>query len=77
MSRLIDADALKKIIDEREKWILELIDEQPTAYDVDAVVAELKDNCDIYSVKYYQENVDVKAVPINDAIDIVRKGGIE
>lgn len=40
--RLIDADALKKIIDEKEKWILELIDEQPTAYDMEKVVADIE-----------------------------------
>ena len=45
MSRLIDADKLKHVIhcaysDDLE--ILEKIDEQPTAFDVDKVISELK-----------------------------------
>lgn len=68
---------LAKCMDSYKKAVLDIINNQPTVYDVEKVVAELKDNCDIYSVKYYQENVDVKAVQIDDAIDIVRKGGIE
>lgn len=46
MSRLIDADELKHVIhcaysDDLE--ILEKIDEQPTAFDVDKVVEQLED----------------------------------
>ena len=40
--RLIDADKLKSIIDSEEKWVLELIDEEPTAYDVENVMANLE-----------------------------------
>ena len=84
MGRLIDADVFYKRycevyedgVDGGEvDRIAYMLSTEPTAYDVEKVVAELKDNCDIYSVKYYQENVDVKAVQIDDAIDIVRKGG--
>ena len=54
-----------------------LIKRIPTAYSVDKVVAELEENCDIYSVRYYLENIEVEAVPIGDAIDIVKRGGVE
>lgn len=87
MSRLIDADAFEKFIKEKytdgestddiKDQMLFDLSYQPTAFNKEKVVAELKDNCDIYSVKYYQENVNVKAVQIDEAIDIVRKGGIE
>ncbi len=89
MGRLIDADALietmKKTEEEyedamtRPSWwtAYSVISEQPTAYDVEKVVEELEENCDIYSVKYYQEDMEVKAVPIDDAIDIAKRGGVE
>lgn len=53
------------------KDIKRIIREQPTAYDVDAVVAELKKES-------YQEWCDSpKIVELNDAIDIVRNAGKE
>lgn len=57
--------------------VIDVVNIQKTAFEMEKVLAELKDNCDIYSVKYYQENVDVKAVQIDDAIDILKRGGIE
>ena len=51
--------------------VLKIIEEQPTAYDVDAVVAELKKES-------YQEWCDSpKIVELNYAIDIVRNAGKE
>lgn len=50
MQRLIDADWFRRYVHEQlelgktytDDEILEMIDEQPTAYDVEAVVAELE-----------------------------------
>lgn len=82
--RLIDAD---KIIDKLKEYtrtnngefngacrsIIEVIEQQPTAYDVDKVVEQLKalDNAE---VDYYSSN-DV--IDREDAIDIVEKGGLD
>lgn len=71
--RLIDADKLKQIIDKKETWILELIDEEPTAYDVDKVVEELRDCSMIISnssIVYHTHN-DM----VSKAIEIVKAGG--
>lgn len=61
--------------DNFEHWLkgmvsaLEIIEEQPTAYDVDAVVTELKKES-------YQEFCDSpQIVELNDAIEIVKAGG--
>ena len=57
-------------------FIVRLIDEQPTAYDVEKVVEEIK----ISSGNGYRD-VDGDYVPpmikTKNAIDIVRKGGID
>ena len=51
-----------------------LLDEQPTAYDVDKVVEELKTDS---SVKLYgSRNSDNYMIPVNRAIEIVKKGGV-
>lgn len=66
--RLIDANELKKCIEE-STWndILELVDEQPTAYDVEKVVEELD--------KYPHGFLGVDEM--EDIKDIVRKGGVD
>ena len=85
MSRLIDAEELKKRIhclysDGLE--ILEKIDEQPTAYDVEAVVKELED----LKKRYYFTIANTgdadkdcaylnTANAIDRAIEIVNRGG--
>lgn len=86
MGRLIDADALLDAMDKRyneKKDIVpnnlaegfmqmeKLIKEQPTAYDVSRVVAELKAASDVDDID------DVVCIRENKAIDIVRKGGVE
>lgn len=73
--RLIDADKLKSIIDPKEKWILELIDEEPTAYSVGKIVAELEENS-IVEMKF-NGRPPIQNIDIAKAIDIVRKGGVE
>lgn len=80
MARYIDADAFKAKLEELQPnldllasmcvdEVIGLIDEQPTAYDMDAVVAELEKES-------YQEWCDSpKIVELNYAIDIVRNAG--
>ena len=81
--RLIDADALQKylreeyhgmISDESMKIyeVLRLIDAQQTAYDTEKVVAELEERKGTYFDGVRCEGTMIK---INDAIEIVRKGG--
>ena len=57
------------------------IDNIPTAYDIDKVVAELEENASRYTKKYvtpYGNNGYryVKAISIHKAIEIVKQGGI-
>lgn len=93
MGRLIDADKLKHVIhcaysDDLE--ILEKIDEQPTAFDVDKVVEQIESIkekeyractdeqcrfCDYFNDCWDGEMCDKLA--LDKAIDIVKRGGIE
>lgn len=90
MSRLIDADKLKHAIycaysDDLE--ILEKIDEQPTAFDVDKVVEQLEEVKKRYSKLSLAYNSsmgesDIKRClgmeqAIALAIEIVKEGGVE
>ena len=99
MGRLIDADALieamKKTEEEYEdamtcpSWwsAYNVIKEQPTAYDVDAVVAELEEergisyaDFDEYAYRYeldLTDNDDWFCKGLARAIDIVKRGGVE
>lgn len=89
MGRLIDADSLIKVLEtykfgaisndaEREyvkETVLQFVKEQPTAYDVDAVVKELEE----YKIKRSDDSVYGVGV-LNgyvEAIDIVREGGVK
>lgn len=70
MSRLIDADKLKHVVhcaysDDLE--ILEKIDEQPTAFDVDKVVEQLEN--------YLFEKYCIEGDTMID--EIVKGGGVE
>ena len=70
MGRLIDADLFKEVVGndtKTRKMICELIDKQPTAYNVKKVVEDIKD----YSRRTYGEIVTVQV------ISIVRRGGRE
>ena len=58
-----------------------LLDNQPTTYDVEKVVEELKENASRYTKKYttpYGNNGyrDTKAISIRKAIEIVKQGGV-
>ena len=77
---LIDADALKKDLKSvtlsngtlvNTNAVLHLLEEYPTAYDVDAVVEQLKET-KAYML-YENMNADVKW--IDKAIEIVKAGG--
>lgn len=87
--RLIDADALIEafkvksgIWTETSKYLIKVIDEQPTAYDVDAVVAEIqKAYCkkcrNILGVAGAEAYCKEQKCDIYAVYDIVRKGGVE
>lgn len=87
MSRLIDADKLKEAINSslntgRETFspeiIYEAVDEQPTAFDVDKVVEQLKTKKARTAAlqkasEYFEGETDAFEV----AIKIVKGGGVE
>ena len=53
----------------------EIINNQPTAYDIGKVVSELETDS---SVKLYgSRNSDNYMIPVNRAIEIVKKGGVD
>lgn len=81
--RLIDADAFKSQIagmaiinsypPQKANALCELVNTQPTAYDVDAVLNKLKTDP---SVKLYGScNSDNYLIPVSRTVDIV-KGGV-
>lgn len=85
MGRLIDADVLKNIIESEKndndemcriciESTKEIIDAQPTAYDPDKVVEQLK------SVSYERYGNDgmggERVINMDDAIEIVKGGGV-
>lgn len=79
MGRLVDVDNVIKAVDKHTKDKSEVVldddisvilEEVPTAYDVEKVVVELKKES-------YQEFCDSpKIIDLKDAIDIVENGGI-
>lgn len=90
MSRLIDADKLKHVVhcaysDDLE--ILEKIDEQPTAFDVDKVIEQIEHRRANFDCKLCKYNFDDEEKPIcredcsdaliDDLLEIVKGGGVE
>ena len=83
--RLIDAAAFEKFIKEKYKdgestddikdQVLFDLSYQPTAYDVEKVVAELEKLPNREADYYYANSNDV--IDREDAIDIVKRGGVE
>ena len=79
--RLIDADKLEKELfntplwdNEDEDEFYELINKQPTAYDIDKVVGQLES--ELYRGMESLEPVRISFnFGINKAIEIVKKGG--
>ena len=103
MGRLIDADELiirlrnesiipfsKMLLTDEHRWFIKLEDmikTQPTAYDVEKVVAEFEREKELHTEHYnnsiYKDFPDVKQryiqiqLVLDKAIEIVRKGGVE
>ena len=78
--RLIDADALLEQIVKLNNVYVQgrmayIIDNQPTAYDVEKVVAELENAHPINP--YPNDFSNGRDMAIKNAIGIVRKGGVE
>ena len=75
--RLIDANELIKCLDYCA-WndAVEVVEQQPTAYDVDKVVEQLDRVSDYYECDE-QGREHVQMVDLTDAIDIIRVGGKE
>ena len=73
--RLIDADALLERMKETNRYfdVKFDIEEQPIAYDVEKVVAELEDMMPFCPTNSIDERTEQVLI---DAIDIVRRGGI-
>ena len=88
MRRLIDADLLMEklnVFNDREhgnehflygiETAKELLEDVPTAYDVEKVVEELQGLSNAEADYYYANSNDV--IDREDAIEIVRSGGVE
>lgn len=88
MGRLIDADALKQdlrkyqieslIAHNEEKNVFDIINEQPTAYDVEKVIEDLSSNSRFID-DINEHNIKCISCVIGQktAIDIVKRGGVE
>ena len=85
MGRLIDADAFIEYVNRRfdlcSDELRMMIEEQPTAYDVEKVVAELESKRDYRELTNYYGDVigvrNIDTIKIDKAIDIVKRGGVE
>ena len=85
MSRLIDADKLLAELREYHplsisSGILSDIEYFPTAYDIDKVLGELEERYYTYCGLFeYEEDLykDGRFDAYNDAIEIVKRGGVE
>ena len=81
MSRLIDADDFKKFLQALCKAgapyedVVQLLDNQPTAFDMENVVEQLESLSNAEADYYYASVNDV--IDREDAIDIVKEGGVE
>lgn len=75
--RLIDADRLKEVLDRNfghtggVEVVCQIIDKQPTAYDIDKVVKRLDKASDCYECDE-QGRECVQMIDLADAIEIVR-----
>lgn len=85
MGRLVDVDdIIKKIQVEIKKseysalllqvvnLFVEMLEAQPTAYDIEKVVEQLEELPLHYCEAYWGESIDLER-----AIDVVRKGGVD
>lgn len=77
--RLIDADAFIEYANNRQDLFADeltgMINEQQTAYDVENVVAELEEAKD--GIALNEDDLNIYCGALDDAIDIVKRGGVE
>lgn len=76
------ADAIAYGSATRQNEILDIINEQPTAYNVDAVVEQLENTREKEVISMDKDRnitavVQKEYIKIDKAIEIVRKGGVE
>lgn len=75
--RLIDADRLKEVLDRNfshtggAEVMCQIIDKQPTAYDIDKVVKQLDKASDCYECTE-QGRECVRMIDLTEAVEIVR-----
>ena len=78
--RLIDADSFKKFLTKLYEvgapydGIIELLDKEETAYDVDKVVEQLEDRSTLSRPVGWSKSYEI--VTLEDAIEIVKGGGV-
>ena len=85
MGRLIDADDLYEKLKKDSSYDLdffdselrEIIEKQPTAYDVENVVEALEEQQEYYSFDLDNDLDCAKYKAYKNAIDIVKRGGVE
>lgn len=86
--RLIDTDKLKEAIEEEKddndymcrlclESIKEIIDEQPTAFDVDKIISELKRDKFVESECILSDVHQGYNAGLSRAIEIMKGGGVE
>lgn len=79
MARLIDDDklihALCKDYTTGKKTLGQVIDEQPTAFDVDKVVEQLENRSALARPVGWSKAYEI--IMLKDAIEIVKEGGVE
>ena len=78
MGRLIDADAFKEKVGTDttlRKTICEIIDKQPTAYDVENVVMEIRSNAETMATAKLPHTY-YKAIGTKKVEEIIRAGGV-
>ena len=82
--RLIDADALKKDLKSvtlsngtlvNTNAVLYLLEEYPTAYDVDKVVEQLEDRSTLSGPVGWTKSYEI--ITLKDAVEIVKGGGVD
>lgn len=82
--RLIDADALKKDLKSvtlsngtlvNTNAVLYLLEEYPTAYDVDKVVEQLEDRSTLSRPVGWTKSYEI--ITLKDAVEIVKCGGVD
>lgn len=84
--RLIDADKLKEAIEEEKddndymcrlclESTKEIIDNQPTAFDLDKVMEQLEDRSTLARPVGWSKAYEI--IMLKDAIEIVKGGGVE